>query len=166
MPAEIAGPIVEPWLEHKRKFRREIAYQVLRRCGITSEIGVRLVAIFQQTRDQECLRLLARNPTALLAAAPEIVVKLLDEEYWRMRVVQSLLAISIDRGAVLSASYPREFIWAAGRQRDPALLPAMRKLLADRQDDLDFVSLYAWALGQIGARDDLLQLRSVLRASN
>jgi hypothetical protein len=29
MPAEVAVPIAEPWLEHKRKFRREVAYHIL-----------------------------------------------------------------------------------------------------------------------------------------
>jgi hypothetical protein len=163
MPPEIAAPIAEPWLEHKRKFRREIAYRILRESGVPAAYGPRLLAVFQRNGDQECLKLLARNPSALVAAGGVAIAKLADEEYWRMRIIQSLLIADIDGGMSASAAYPREFVWAAGRQKDPALLPAMRSLFDTSADDLSFVSLYAWALGQIGARDELYRVRELVR---
>jgi hypothetical protein len=162
MPAEIAAPLAEPWLEHKRKFRRKTAYAILRRTGITAACGPRLLAVFQRTGDQEALKLLARNPPAVAAVDAAYMASVIDDEYWRMRVVWSLLLENVEKGVSLSDVYPREFVWAAGRHKDPALLPAMRHLFDTHHDDLEFVSMYAWALGQLGARDELHRIRHVI----
>ncbi len=161
MPGEIATLIVLPWLEHKRKFRREIAHAVLRKAGLDPQSGVALVAIFQRTGDQGCLKLLARNPSALAVSDAKQVLDLLDEEYWRMRALEALLVAGDERAILLCARYPREFVWAVGRQKDATLLTVLRSLLDAHAQDLAFVSLYAWALGQIGARDELHRVREV-----
>lgn len=161
MPGEIATPIALPWLEHRRKYRREIAYYILRKVGLDSESGTALLSVFQRTGDQDCLKLLARNPSTLASSDAEHVVNFLDEEYWRMRVVESLLIAGDERAVLLGVRYPREFAWAVGRQKDATLLAVMRNLLDERAHDLTFVSLYAWALGQIGARDELRRIRNL-----
>ena len=62
----------------------------------------------------------------------------------------------------LSLAYPREFVWAVGRQKDAGLLPVLRHLFNMNPDDLDFVSAYVWALGQIGAREELSRVRQLV----
>jgi hypothetical protein len=80
------------------------------------------------------------------------------DEYWRMRVIQSLLITDAERGVSLSTAYPREFVWASGRQRDAGLLPILRGLFDASPGDLDFLSIYVWALGQLGATDELSRM--------
>ncbi|MER9253983.1 hypothetical protein NKI59_19540 [Mesorhizobium sp. M0598] len=159
MPGPIAAPIVEPWLSHARKFRRQIAYRVLRASGFPEALGAKLLEHFERTADQECLHLLARNPHALLATDAVRVLDSVKDEYWRMRMVQAVMITDTSRSRILAADYPHEFVWAAGRQKDKSLLPDMRRLKAGHSSDLSFVSLYAWALGQLGAADDLAALR-------
>lgn len=162
MSAEIASPIVVPWLDHDRKLRREIAYRVLRDTGLSAEFGPRLLDIFGRSGDQECLKLLARNPAALAAVNFQTVLEKIEEEYWRMRVVQSVLLIEPERGRSLSARNPHEFVWAVGRLKDASLLPDLRRLLEVHASDLNFISIYAWCLGQLGATEDLAELRNLV----
>jgi hypothetical protein len=67
MPADIAAPIAEPWLEHKHKFRREMAYRIFRGAGVPPEFDPRLLAAFKKNGDQQCLELVARYPAAVAA---------------------------------------------------------------------------------------------------
>jgi hypothetical protein len=163
MPPEIACPIVEPWLEHKRKLRREIAYRVLRDVGVTTDVGPRLLAVFQRTYDQDALKLIARNPGAAASSDADAVLEGLDEEYWRMRMLEALLSVDPDRASALKSRYPREFVWAIGRKKAFEFLPVIKALSDSLTPDLDFLSLYGWALGQLGASDNLQQLKETIR---
>ena len=149
MPADIAAPIAEPWLEHKHKFRREMAYRIFQRAGVPAEFGPRLLATFKKNRDQKCLELIARHPVAIAATDTTALCESITDGYWRMRVIQSVLMTDTERGVSLSTAYPREFVWAAGRQRDAGLLPILRRLFDASPADLDFLSIYVWALARL-----------------
>ena len=139
-----------------------MAYQIFRRAGVPAEFGARLLEAFQKTGDQECLQLIARNPDATAATDALTVAELIDDEYWRARVIQSLLIADPEKGRASSAGYPREFVGAVGRQRDSSLLPIMRDLYATYSHDLEFLSLYVWALGRLGARQELAEIRKTI----
>jgi hypothetical protein len=161
MPAHIASPIAAPWLEHKHKFRREIAYRIFRGVGVAAEVGPQLLAAFHRNGDQECLQLIARNPAAVISVDVTSLLKLMEEDYWRMRVIEALLTkattvVSID------SLYPCEFAWAVGRNKNAALIPKLRVLFEKHSSDLEFLSIYVWALGQLGARDELARVRHFL----
>jgi len=49
----------------------------------------------------------------------------------------------------LADTYPSEFLHAIGRLKDATLRPKMRELFDKHSDDLKFLSLYAWVLGQL-----------------
>jgi len=160
MPAQIAAPVAEQWLEHKRKFRREVAYRVLRECGLTAASGPHLLDVFSRTGDQECLKLIARHPIAIgdLDMAP--LLDKVDEYYWRMRLVQATLISDKAKASALADSHPREFLHSVGRLKDATLMAKLRELFEKHSEDLGFLSLYAWALGQLGAHVELAKLKN------
>jgi hypothetical protein len=51
-----------------------------------------------------------------------------EQEYWRARVLQTLLAYDRHSAVTLSQRYPLESVRAAGRSGDGALIPAIRSL--------------------------------------
>jgi hypothetical protein len=160
MPTEIAAPVAEQWLEHKRKLRREIAYRVLRKCGLTAASGTRLLDVFSRTGDQECLRLLARFPVAIGNMDIPPILEKMDEYCWRMRLVQAALITNKVSALALADSYPYEFLHSIGRLRDATVLPKLTDLFRTHSHDLQFISLYAWVLGQLGAYNELLTLKA------
>jgi hypothetical protein len=159
MPAEIAAPVAEQWLEHKRKFRREVAYHVLRQCGLTPASGPRLLEIFNRTGDRECLKLIARYPVAIGELDVPSLLDEMDDDYWRMRLVQAALISDKAKATALANSHPHEFVRAVGRLREKTLTPELRELFNKHSGDLSFLSLYAWALGQLGAHAELAELK-------
>ena len=159
LPAEAAWPVADPWLEHKRKFRRETAYAILRKTGIDEKAGSRLLEVFESTGDQTALELIARNPSATRALDVKQVLPLFEDEYWRMRLVEAILVDDETRALTLAADFPREFTHAVGRQKQKRLVPKLRDLLALQSENLDYLSIYAWALGQVGALDEIGRLR-------
>jgi hypothetical protein len=162
MPMHIVGPIAEPWLMHKHKFRREIAYRVFRGVGVAAEVGPRLLAAFHRNGDQECIQLIARSPAAVAAVDAADLLALLEDDYWRMRVIEALLTTEETAGVSFSYLYPYEFAWAVGRKKDTALLPGLLSLFNKHSNDLDFLSIYVWALGQLGAQDHLSRIRELI----
>ena len=160
MPAKIASPVAEQWLEHKRKFRRDIAYSILRQCGLTVASGPRLLEVFNRTGDQECLKLIARFPDAIGDIDVSPILEKIDEDYWRMHLVQAALIARKTPALSLAESHPYEFLHAIGRLKDATVLPKLRDLFQKHSDDLKFISLYAWVLGQIAAREELLKLKA------
>jgi hypothetical protein len=151
MPMHIAGPIVEPWLTYKYKFRREIAYRIFRGTGVAAEVGPRLLAAFHRNGDQECLQLIVRSPAAVAAVDAADILALIEDDYWRMRIIEPLLKTKEFAGVSFSLFYPYEFAWAVGRNKDTALLPILASLFDSHSNDLDFSSMYVWAFGQLGA---------------
>lgn len=159
LPAEAAWPVADPWLEHKRKFRRETAYAILRKTGIDEKAGSRLLEVFENTGDQTALELIARNPSATRALDIRQVLPLFEDEYWRMRLVEAVLMDDEPRALMLATNFPREFTHAVGRQKQKRLVPNLRNLFDLQSENLDFLSIYAWALGQVGALDEIGRLR-------
>lgn len=159
LPAEVVWPIAVPWLEHKRKFRREIAYATLRQTGIDEKAGSRLLEVFEKTGDQTALELIARNPPATRSLDVQYIMPLLKEQYWRMRLVEAVLMDDEPRAVVLAAEFPREFVHAVGRKKQKRLLPRLKELFDLQHDNIDFLSIYAWSLGQIGALEEIRRLR-------
>jgi hypothetical protein len=159
MPAEIAAPVAEQWLEHRRKFRRDIAYSVLRACGLTATSGVRLLETFNRTGDQECLKLIARNPVAIGDLNVPALIARTEDEYWQMRLVQAALVANRSKAMPLAESHPREFLHSVGRLKDMTLIPTIRQIFRQHSHDLQLLSLYAWVLGQLSEREVLEQLR-------
>lgn len=49
----VTGPIAEPWLTHRYRFRRELAYRIFRGTGVAAEAGRRLLCAFHRSGDQE-----------------------------------------------------------------------------------------------------------------
>lgn len=159
LPAEAVWPVVAPWLEHKRKFRREAAYAILRKTGIDETAGLRLLEVFENTGDQMALELIARNPLATRTLDIRQILPLFEDEYWRMRLVEAVLVDDEPRALILAADFPREFTHAVGRQKQKRLVPNLRSLFDLQSENLDFLSIYAWALGQLGALDEIVRLR-------
>lgn len=60
----------------------------------------------------------------------------------------------------LAARYPFEFAHAVGRTGDKALRVPLRELLHANSSDLEFLSIYAYALGKIGAKEELQSLKT------
>jgi hypothetical protein len=160
MPAQIAAPVAEQWLEHRRKFRRDLAYRVLREGGLTAASGPGLLDVFGRTGDQECLKLIARFPEAVGDMDVSSIVKQIDNDYWRMRLVQAAIVAKNIHAMSLAESHPFEFLHAIGRLKDATVLPKLRVLFRKHSDDLRFISLYAWVLGQIAANEELLALKA------
>jgi hypothetical protein len=110
--------------------------------------------------------LIARSPAAVAAVDAAELLALIEDDYWRMRVIEALLTMKEATGVSFSSLYPYEFAWAVGRSKDAALLPILASLFDNHSKDLDFLSKYVWALGQLGAQGHLSRARAYVRGLN
>lgn len=164
LPSHLACRFAEPYVDHPRKARREWAYTALREKEVSLEIALKLVDIFKETQDQRALELIARNPKCVVEVGIVFLLKNIREEYWRARVLESALRYDRANAVALSREYPFEFTHAVGRLGDPALLSSLCPLLGLNAKDPKFLAIYAYALGKIGARDELESLDRFVRS--
>ena len=151
--AEMAGAC----LDHPRRARRKMAIDVLRHVGVTPELGKRLLELYERYGDEESLVLIARSPKAIAAIDPVVLLSRLQDQYWRARVIQTVIESGLGNVQleVIAAQYPFEFTHAVGRSRTKELLPILLTLFRDNCGDPDFLSIFAWCLGILGAREHL-----------
>jgi hypothetical protein len=161
LPQKTANELVRPMLKHRRRARREVAYKTLRRVGVTAETANDLIGVFRQTGDEKALELIART-ASIAATDAEFLLQNLSEDYWRVRVLEALLLHHPRRAVELAADYPREFIWAVGRTKSVTHLTVLERMAATKRKDHELLSLYAWSLGQLGAKRQLEALAALI----
>jgi hypothetical protein len=159
LPAEFASRFAEPFAEHKRKGPRQWVYLALRHVPISSQLASRLANAFLTTGDQAALELIARNPQHVAESNPPFLLSNLKEEYWRARVLEALITYDRPQAIALAPQYPVEFAHAVGRSHDKSMLDLLVSLYQQNSNNLEFLGIYAYALGKIGA-DRELQLLS------
>jgi hypothetical protein len=162
LPDDNAREIAISFLEHPRRPRRGIGYEVLKYVGVNEELGRKLILRFQETGEQEHLELIARSAYAVPKLDYLYLIENLTDRYWRMRIIEALLQAEGSSAFSLAHKYPFEFTYASGRLRLKTNLPTLRALLHENREDLEFLSIYAWTVGRIEAREELEELRNDL----
>ncbi len=158
LPTDIGNNFAEPFVDHRLKSRRRWAYSSLRQKPISKIIAVKLANVFKQRGDQDALKLIARNPKRVTDVGGEFLLANINEEYWRARVVEALLDYDRPTALLIAKRYPFEFAHAVGRSGDDSLVSYLTDLFPANQDDMEFISIYAFALGKLGAIAELESL--------
>jgi hypothetical protein len=131
------------FLDHSRQGRRNVGYDVLKRTGITPLIGCKLIENYKNTRNEDLLILVLQSPEIVKSMDYHYLLRESSEDYWRMRVLESLLQSSDERKAQeIADEYPIEFVWAVGRLRHHGSLAFLRQLLTKNMMNIEFLSIY------------------------
>jgi hypothetical protein len=158
LPAALANRFAMPYLDHKRKTRRKWAYVNLREKQLSRRTATKLAKVFRETGDRAILGFITRTPECVRILGARFLIDRLNskgEEHWRGRVLECLLTYDRDEAIALAPNFPWEFTYAAGRTGDRSLLPVIRSLFKSNSKSGAFVSIYAWCLGKIGAREEI-----------
>jgi hypothetical protein len=158
LPSELAARFAEPYIKHRRKARREWAYAALREKHISESAAAELREVFCETGDENALRLIARNPERVTAVGADFLMSNVTERYWRARIMQALITHDRPKALVLSQQYPFEFAHAAGRSGDRSTLNSLRALFDANSHDVEYLSIYAYALGKLSCPEELESL--------
>lgn len=124
----------------------------------SSSFAPRVVQQFRQTGDEEWLELIARAPAAVAVVDARFLLESLSDSYWRGRVLEALLQTDRALAYSLAPRFPREFAHAVGRANDSEAADLLEALLAANAQNIDFLALYAYALGRLGRREELDRL--------
>ncbi len=158
LPPPLGVPFALREVHHPRMKRREHAFKVLRDVDVPVDCLGDLVAGFQQTSDQKFLQLIARKPVLVVASDAKYLLSNLDERYWRMRVIESLLRARVEGCEQFRDEYPYEFAHAVGRSHAFTYAANLHALLPAHEQDPEFVAIYTWAMGVLGDKEAIEQV--------
>lgn len=159
-------------LEHRLKSRRKCAYAMLRDQPINDQLAQILAKIYREKGDQEALELIARNPSQVCLVGATFLINNIKNEYWRARVIEALLMHDRSAAYAFSHTYPCEYARAVGRyakdreNKNEELLHSLVSLFQPNSHDEEFVSMYAYALGRLKARHQLLKLQEYVNETH
>jgi hypothetical protein len=146
-------------LAHRRTYVRKAAYRFFATRGVPPDQAHALIEHADRFESQEPLQVLARSPEAVTTVDGWLLMSLLDDRYWRMRILEAYLIVGKRIERRLAGGYPIEFVWASARQPSSASLPRLRALFREHRGDPEFVRWYIWALGKVGAARELKRIR-------
>jgi hypothetical protein len=165
LPNEVSYPFAINYLDDRLKRRRAWAFTAMRGKELSLNLLPDLVGIYDQRKDQEALQLIARNPPLVIEIDPDFLLLNLNDQYWRARTIEALLQGDRDAGLRVAEEYPFEFAHAVGRLRDKSLLKPLVALLEQNSMNMPFLSIYSYALGRLGALDELEQVHQYIKAT-
>jgi hypothetical protein len=157
-----ASLVAGKFFEHHRKARRQIAYDVFKRVGLTPELSKKLIKLYQKHKYSVYLELIARHPSAVASVDHNYLLRELEDEYWRARVIQVLLERNTQGLKTIAMQYPYEFVHAVGRTKNLAYLPEILVLFNENRSDIEFLSIFTWCLGVLGAYKHLQLIEEAL----
>lgn len=158
-----ARPIALEFLEHRRGTRRDAGFNRLELELIDDETTKLFWSLFQKTLDTRFLKVLLRHPLRLSVMNPmTLAEQFVDDDYWKMRVVEATLRSDFHAGTALAPSYAKAFIWASGRLGDQRLLPFVSESFRIANDKALLIGITAWAFGKLHGYNELLALEPLL----
>lgn len=162
LPFDLARPIVLELLSEPLKQRRQIALKGIRSEAMDDHFVQFLWKRFRETGDDALLKVILVRPIPIDALDPRRLIDSLDEDYWKMRVIEATLKADRNRGVEFADSHPLQFIWACGRLKDRRMTSSVVDCLSSVPDKVGLIDIAAWALGKLGAAGELTKLEALL----
>ena len=174
LPIEEQQAIASEFVQHQRTSRRLSGYRLIKLLP-GCDLSAVLLSSYVTYRDAAGLRALVFIE-ADISNLPDLRTAIagLRERYYQARVIENLLANNRTLAVQLADEFPMAFIWASGRRRDATARDfvvhyfeaTLRKVEAVRSIDRHLIAgtielkNLIWALGRVGARDQLIALAS------
>ncbi len=161
LPSEISYEYGMLCFEHRRKSRREIGFDYFKRNAQCKESVEKLLELYRMTFDKRILELIARNYKVGFLEPEDLnfILSEIDEGYWRTRIIEVLIEDGLEENTIkILNKYPYESIYAMGRLGDDSMLPIIKDHLEGFISDLESIGLVFWALGKVGAKDEINKL--------
>ena len=144
---------------------RAMASRLLRNEDLTVSEASEVVAAISVMPQKLTMELAARNAQRLTVhECLEVVLPLLDSEYWQSRIIERLLARDEVALEELAERWPMATLWAIARNRWPDRLPGLLGHLPALEANWRLLPIVTWALGRLGASGELDALENALRA--
>lgn len=162
LPSQLAVQFAIPYLDHRRKSRRQWAYYAMRVVPIDSMLAAKLEKVYHETKDIEALKILVLNPDQVRKIGIDFLLRTFTDSYWRARVFEAALISDRPTALRLAGRYPIEFTHAVGRVEDPALIKPLKVLFKSNSRSSEFLSIYAYALGKLKAINEIRMLEEYI----
>ncbi len=116
-------------------------------------------------KEEEALKAIVYSSVRLELENIIPILKKTDEEYWKARLIENLIINQQEEVSKIYTIYPFEFVHAVGRIGNKKYTSMIKELFEKNKNDLEFLSIYAYTLGKLGAKNGLDNLSKYI-ASN
>ncbi|MGF3113389.1 hypothetical protein [Facklamia sp. P9177] len=161
LPSEISYKYAMSCFKHRRKARREVGFNYFKRNSQCKESINKLLELYRETFDKRILELIARNYKVGFLEPKDLnfVLSEIEEGYWRTRIIEVLIEGVLEENTIkIINQYPYDSTYAMGRLEDDSILPIIIDSFESFASDLESIGLVFWALGKVGAKDEINKL--------
>lgn len=155
LPSKLRYKYFDIFINCTRKTGRKIAYKAIYENSPNKNKVLLLVSIYLKKREQEALKAIIYSPIKLDLETISLLLEKIDEEYWKARLIENVLRNKQKEISSIYLKYPFEFVHAVGRIGNKEYLNMTKEAFEENKGDLDFLSIYAYTLGKLGAKKEL-----------
>ena len=165
LPSHLTHKYFDIFINSTRKTGRKIAYKSICNNLLTKTQINLLFELYLDKKEEEALKAIVYSSVRLELENIIPILKKTDEEYWKARLIENLIINQQEEVSKIYTIYPFEFVHAVGRIGNKKYTSMIKELFEKNKNDLEFLSIYAYTLGKLGAKNGLDNLSKYI-ASN
>jgi len=155
IPSQFTHKYFDVFINSTRKSGRQIAYKSICNDLITKKQKNSLLKLYLSKKEKESLKVIIFSSFKFDLQNIISILEKIDDKYWKARFIENLIINNQKEIFEIFEKYPFEFIYALGRISKKIHLDIIEKLFEENKSDLEFLSIYAYTLGKLGAKNDL-----------
>lgn len=145
-----AAPLAVRCIASRRKKLRGAGFRYFKLHELDDASIEALLRLNESHPDPEISHLFVQSPRGVRSFGPSNLLLETEDEYWRMRVLQTVMGYSVEDACSYASEYPMEFLWAVGRVGCRECTGTIRAMRSTFGRNPRFLSLSLWALSQMG----------------
>lgn len=165
LPSHLTHKYFDIFINSTRKTGRKIAYTSICNNLLTKTQINLLFELYLDKKEEEALKAIVYSSVRLELENIIPILEKTDEEYWKARLIENLIINQQEEVSKIYTMYPFEFVHAVGRIGNKKYISMIKELFEKNKNDLEFLSIYAYTLGKLSAKNELDNLSKYI-ASN
>jgi hypothetical protein len=165
LPSHLRHKYFDIFINSTRKSGRKIAYKSICKDLLTKNQINLLLELCLKKREEEALKSIIYSSVRLELENIIPILEKTDEEYWKARLIENLIINQQEEVSKIYTMYPFEFVHAVGRISNKKYISMIKELFEKNKNDLEFLSIYAYTLGKLSAKNEIDNLSKYI-ASN
>ncbi|MFA6196628.1 MAG: hypothetical protein WC656_08270 [Sulfurimonas sp.] len=165
LPSHLTHKYFDIFINSTRKTGRKIAYKSICNNLLTRTQINLLFELYLDKKEEEALKAIIYSSVRLELENIILILEKTDKEYWKARLIENFIINQQEEVSKIHTIYPFEFVHAVGRVGNKKYISMIKELFEKNKNDLEFLSIYAYALGKLSAKSELDNLSKYI-ASN
>jgi hypothetical protein len=149
LPDEHTAKYFDRFINSTRQSGRKIAYRSCINRALSFAESTKLLSAYNMKGELGALKVIITNSQYLSLKQIKNIMGSVEDKYWKARLIEMALKNEIGTSLDFRDEFPFELTHAIGRLSNAKYEDDLRYMFEANKEDIEFLSIYAYALGKI-----------------